>query len=104
MITVRDVNDTIHEVCPRCGDDWAYIGPDIYCTKCPMMAIKTSTTAATYLLSIRFLGENKKYYIHWYNDVSMVSVEGQNTFVSSELPTLPFDINIQKLQTYLIFS
>lgn len=110
-IYVKDVNGNIHEACPRCHDIWIYISePDIVyvsCNKCGMIASLNSYATKEYVLSFDFLTDKKLHTISWFRGRCVVStelIEKSKRIPIVKLPLCQFDITLDKLQTYLLFS
>lgn len=109
MITILDTTDTLHKVCPRCGGDWQahHAAESFDCTKCQMRAFVYARKPLKHFFVISIFSGKKNYEIYWIKDRCTVytrSTEGANNMHNMDLPSLPFDISIQKLQTYLVFS
>lgn len=108
MISIKDVQGAEHKVCPRCGGKWKYIANnDSYAVclgdkeKCGMMACRQNENE--FFLTV----EVGKYTLYWHNSGTMVDITFTGEFEeieSTQLPTLPFDISLDKLKTYLVFG
>ena len=109
MITVKDMDEVIHDKCPRCSELWRHLkDPDyIVCNGCGMMACLSHRNLKKYFLTISFETiSGIEYTIYWYNAGCMVEMANGDGEVKSDihLPLLPYDISYDKLKTYLVFS
>src|SRR5271167_3480140 len=103
MITVRDTNNAIHEACPRCSGQWEYLrDPDyIACGKCQMLACPDDRPRFHFFI-VDLQSEKKEYTIYWLNGgclVTVKSVDSGEETMGIDLPLLPFDVTLAKLQT-----
>lgn len=119
MISVKDTLGIVHEACPRCGNEWEYIGgtgedTTYHCTneQCGMMACHH--VKDNFFLTV----EMGKFTLYWYETGTMVDITDTGEpmdetdtggFVeerkeSTHLPILPFDISCARLKILLTFS
>lgn len=109
MLSVKDMNNNVHEVCPRCNSEWVLMTSDLVysCDKCSMIATRHSYNTNEYILSVDFLTDKKLYTVSWYNSYCLIDleyVEKSPPMESIKLPLLMFNITLPKLQTYILFS
>jgi hypothetical protein len=134
-LSVKDMNGSVHDICPRCGKDWLVLQerpiPDrdrpkwmpehIFCRdlespeqqSCKMTACLNSRFTKEYFLYIELPDpvKDKTYTVFWVNDCCTINIRSIVDGVETEtelplprLPLLPFDITIDKLKIYLLFS
>lgn len=109
MVTVKDINDNLHNSCPRCHSDWDEINKElIVCAgdECGMMCCLHDKFSKLFFLCIDIFD----YTIYWQKDRCMIDrknieeISYSDDHESLGLPLLPFDITLEKLKTYLTFS
>src|ERR1035437_4078571 len=105
---IKDMNDNIHEACPRCGKEWNYLTRTTYtpalpehlsCTdydNCKMMACLNNRFTKEYFLAVK-LDDN--YTLYWDTASCMLSTSNLDT----RMAILPFDITIERVKIFLPF-
>jgi len=119
--SITDVNGTTHENCPRCGGAWVnsnnLMEPDFQCESNKPFSIdkcirgyntiwmgRYKYQLACYKLACYIFDTSNVYNINWDIGFCEVSRQFQGDTTSTKLPLLPYDITLDKLKTYLLFS
>jgi hypothetical protein len=113
---VIDINNNIHNVCPRCGGAWLQGTNGIECvnmnnvissTSLCMTAVSSVSLPRNTMLLCALLSYNDiLYMIEWREDRCIITSRRDNQWGYSNdiLPILPYDISIDRLRTLLLFS
>jgi hypothetical protein len=110
--SITDVNGTTHENCPRCGGAWIneisnnIMEPDFKCEldNCIRCYNTVWMLANQYQLECYIFDTPNFYKISWHSGFCEVSMPFQINSKITKLPLLSYDISLDKLKTYLLFS
>jgi hypothetical protein len=118
-IIITDLNGVVHEKCPRCGKAWvngirnSLTAPDVECEfnkpfdnieKCIRCYNTVWMLANQYQLECYIFDTPNFYKISWHSGFCKVSMPFQINNKITKLPLLPYDISLEKLKTYILFS
>ena len=118
MISVKDMNDNIHNACPRCGKDWLILQkkpvPDqpgwlpehVFCSdsvnlesgSCDMMAVIDNYSTKKYFLCAQL---DNEFSLDW--DYKGCILHSSISDTNMKIVTLPFNITIERLKIILPF-
>lgn len=113
---IQDISNKVHRKCPRCDGEWEHIEKDdadyvICLNNCGILGIHIRKLV--YIFNLDLTDGKKIYQIYWHEDYCQISayhddidyMEDEETLnYDSDLPILPYDITIDRLKTYLLFS
>jgi len=102
--SITDINGTTHKNCPRCGGAWIIndstsLGFKCELDSCSMIGFGSISYPDNQCQLLCRVEHN--YVVSWHQGFCMVNSHLIN---NTKLPILPYDISLNKLKTYLLFS